>query len=121
MMGVRAVMQESLFYQFRLEDHVPADSLLRHIDRFVDLTGLRDLPGALLQRDRAALDRSGAADPHADRRLMLFAHLKRILRLGRLRLRGPCGARDEFLLAATAQNPRKPAKLIPVPDPTPAT
>ncbi len=32
---------------------------------------------------------------------MLFAHLKRILRLDRLRLRGPCGARDEFLLAAT--------------------
>ena len=42
---------------------------------------------------------------------MLFAHLKRILRLGRLRLRGPCGARDEFLLAATAQNLRKLAKL----------
>lgn len=52
---------------------------------------------------------------------MLFAHLNRIPRLGRLRLRGPCGARDEFLLAATAQNPRKPAKLIPVPDPIPAT
>ena len=34
---------------------------------------------------------------------MLFAHLKRILRLGRLRLRGPTGAKDEFLLAATAQ------------------
>ena len=34
---------------------------------------------------------------------MLFAHLKRILRLGRLRLRGPSGARDEFLLAATAE------------------
>jgi transposase len=46
---------------------------------------------------------------------MLFAHLKRILRLDRLRLRGPCGARDEFLLAATAQNLRKLAKLIPVP------
>ena len=41
MMGERAVMQESLFYQFRLEDHVPADHLLRRIDRFVDLTGLR--------------------------------------------------------------------------------
>jgi hypothetical protein len=41
---------------------------------------------------------------------MLFAHLKRILRLGRLRLRGPCGARDEFLLAATAQNLRRLAK-----------
>ena len=45
---------------------------------------------------------------------MLFAHLKRILKLDRLRLRGPCGARDEFLLAATAQNLRKLAKLIPV-------
>jgi hypothetical protein len=33
---------------------------------------------------------------------MLFARLKRILKLDRLRLRGPCGARDEFLLAVTA-------------------
>jgi transposase len=48
---------------------------------------------------------------------MLFAHLKRILRLERLRLRGPCGARDEFLLAATAQNLRKLAKLVPPPTP----
>jgi hypothetical protein len=52
---------------------------------------------------------------HVSRRLrkkieMLFAHLKRILKLDRLRLRGPNGARDEFLLAATAQNLRKLAK-----------
>jgi transposase len=46
---------------------------------------------------------------------MLFAHLKRILKLARLRLRGPSGARDEFLLAATAQNLRRLAKLRPVP------
>ena len=46
---------------------------------------------------------------------MLFAHLKRILRLDRLRLRGPNGARDEFLLAATAQNLRKLAKMVPSP------
>ena len=52
---------------------------------------------------------------------MLFAHLKRILRLGRLRLRGPNGAKDEFLLAATAQNLRKLAKLIPHPAPIFAT
>src|SRR5439155_9631675 len=45
---------------------------------------------------------------------MLFAHLKRILKLDRLRLRGPNGARDEFHLAAIAQNLRKLAKLIPV-------
>jgi len=48
---------------------------------------------------------------------MLFAHLKRILKLDRLRLRGPNGAKDEFLMAATAQNLRKLAKLIPMPQP----
>jgi transposase len=42
---------------------------------------------------------------------MLFAHLKRILKLDRLRLRGPTGAQDEFTLAAAAQNLRKLAKL----------
>jgi transposase len=52
---------------------------------------------------------------------MLFAHLKRILKLDRLRLRGPNGARDEFHLAATAQNLRKLAKLIPRPSPIAAT
>jgi len=51
---------------------------------------------------------------------MLFAHLKRILKLDRLRLRGPKGARDEFLLAATAQNLRKLAKLISIPSLQPA-
>ena len=40
---------------------------------------------------------------------MLFAHLKRILKLDRLRLRGLKGARDEFILAATAQNLRRMA------------
>jgi hypothetical protein len=45
---------------------------------------------------------------------MLFAHLKRILRLTRLRLRGPNGANDEFLLAATAQNLRRLARLRPM-------
>ena len=48
---------------------------------------------------------------------MLFAHLKGILRLGRLRLRGPCGAQDEFTLAAIAQNLRRLAKLVVRPPP----
>ena len=43
----------------------------------------------------------------------LFAHLKRILRLS-LRLRGPNGANDEFLLAAIAQNLRRLARLRPM-------
>ena len=51
---------------------------------------------------------------------MLFAHLKHILGLDRLRLRGPCGTRDEFTLAAIAQNLRKLAKLVPLPKPVPA-
>ena len=51
---------------------------------------------------------------------MLFAHLKRILKLDRLRLRGPNGARDEFHLAATAQNLRKLAILVPEAPPIPA-
>ena len=37
---------------------------------------------------------------------MLFAYVKRVLKHGRLRLRGQNGARDEFRLAATAQNLR---------------
>ena len=52
---------------------------------------------------------------------MLFAHLKRILKLDRLRLRGPCGARDEFHLAAIAQNLRKLAKICTIRTALPAT
>ncbi len=46
---------------------------------------------------------------------MLFAHMKKIMGLDRLRLRRPNGAKDEFTLAATAQNLRKMAKLLPAP------
>jgi hypothetical protein len=48
---------------------------------------------------------------------MRFAHLKRILKLGRLRLRGPRGAQDEFVLAAIAQNLRRLASLVARPPP----
>ena len=43
---------------------------------------------------------------------MRFAHMKRILRLDRLRLRGLSGARDEVLLTATAQNLKRLVKLL---------
>jgi len=43
---------------------------------------------------------------------MLFAHMKRILKVDRLRLRGLSGANDEFLLTATAQNLRRMAKRL---------
>lgn len=41
MMGDRRVDQGALFYEFCLERHVPQDHLLRAIDRFVDLEGIR--------------------------------------------------------------------------------
>jgi hypothetical protein len=71
--------------------------------------GARDMARAIAKTD------AGDASRRDRKKVveMLFAHLKRILRLGRLRLRGPCGASDEFLLAATAQNLRKLAKLRP--------
>ena len=70
-------------------------------------------------RDKARPVAKTAAISRCERKKveMLFAHLKRILRLDRLRLWGPNGAKDEFLLAATAQNLRKLAKLVPLPAP----
>ena len=72
--------------------------------------GARDMA-----RDIAKTDAYGTSRRQRKKVEMLFAHLKRILRLDQLRLRRPCGAHDEFLLAATAQNLRKLAKLIPAP------
>jgi transposase len=74
--------------------------------------GARDMA-----RDIAKTEEGLASRRQRKKIEMLFAHLKRILRLDRLRLRGPNGARDEFHLAATAQNLRKLAKLIPMPQP----
>ena len=61
---------------------------------------------------RKLVDTAAYRQSRKDRKKVevLFAHLKRILKLDRLRLRGRQGARDEFLLAATAQNLRRMAK-----------
>ena len=217
-MGPKQEAQGALFYEFSIDDHVPQDHLLRSIDRFVDLSEIRQYlsefysytgrpsidPELLIRmllvgycfgirserrlceevhlnlayRWFCRLDlsdpnrgpdgkgvakyralkltcqacpskakccpnadfRSITREEHEDARQvardiaktkqykvsmrlrkkveMLFAHLKRILGLGRLRLRGPCGANDEFLLAATAQNLRKLAKIFPAPQKT---
>jgi hypothetical protein len=84
--------------------NTPARKVPRHVDE-----DARDVARALA--DTPAYERSRHRRKKVE---MLFAHLKRILRLSRLRLRGPSGARDEFLLAATAQNLRKLAKLVPL-------
>ena len=50
---------------------------------------------------------------------MRFAHMKRIFKLDRLRLRGLSGAKDEVLLTATAQNLRRLVKFLCRPPPVP--
>jgi DDE family transposase len=84
---------------------------------------VRRIPRSLYEpaRDvaRAAAKTEAFEQSRRDRKRveMLFAHLKRILRLGRLRLRGPRGAQFEFTLAAIAQNLRRLAKLLARPPP----
>ncbi len=89
--------------------NAPARKLLRSIHE-----GARDLA-----RDIAKTEAYQTSRCQRKKVEMLFAHLKRIPKLDRLRLRGPNGARDEFHLAATAQNLRKLAKLIPMPQVAP--
>jgi len=87
---------------------------------------VRKIPRSLYERARDVARSLAGTEAfeqsrHDRKRIeMRFAHLKRILRLGRLRLRGPRGAQDEFTLAAIAQNLRRLAKLITHPPPFPA-
>lgn len=69
---------------------------------------------------RALAKTQAYAQSRKDRKKVeiLFAHLKRVLKLDRLRLRGITGANDEFLLAATAQNLRRLAQLLAQPPPS---
>jgi hypothetical protein len=48
MMGQQAGVQERLFYEFRLDDWVPTDHLLRKIDGILDMTGLRRHLGGIV-------------------------------------------------------------------------
>jgi transposase len=83
----------------------------------------RKVPRSIYEEARDVARACAKADDYAQSRRdrkkveMLFAHLKRILRLVRLRLRGPSGAQFEFTLAAIAQNLRRLAKLAARPPP----
>ncbi len=94
----------------RCTPNMPARKVTRSIHE-----GARDLARSIATTDAYLVSRGQRKKVE-----MLFAHLKRILKLDRLRLRGPNGAKDEFHLAAAAQNLRKLAKVIPMPSPAPA-
>jgi transposase len=74
----------------------------------------RDLNEDVRDRVRALANTEAFQRSHRERKKveMRFAHMKRILRLDRLRLRGLSGVRDEVLLTATAQNLRRLVKLL---------
>jgi len=117
--GKVATDGETLYYLARTRDcrGCPLKSQccpkppLRRIQRSI-YEEARDVARALAKTE--AFDRSRRERKRVE---MLFAHLKRIFRLGRLRLRGPCGAQFEFTLAAIAQNLRRLAKLVVRPPP----
>ena len=71
MMGDRLVRQETLFHQFRLDDHIPADHMLRGIDSLRRPRWVEAASSIVLQHDGPALDRSRTDDQDAARRLLL--------------------------------------------------
>lgn len=74
----------------------------------------RDLNEDVRDSVRALADTDAFQQSRRERKKveMRFAHMKRVLRLDRLRLRGLSGARDEVLLTATAQNLKRLVKLL---------
>ena len=100
----------------------PSASACRHCPRKPDCTDgstrtlvrLVDEDAQQSVRDLASTAAYAVARARRKKVEMLFAHLKRHLKLRRLRLRGLAGATEEFLLAATAQNLKRLVKLTPV-------
>jgi transposase len=83
----------------------------------------RDVNEAARDRVRAIMKTNAYAQSACDRKKIetLFGEAKRVLGFTRLRLRGPTGAQDEFLLTAIVQNLKRLAKLAAIPPPQPAT
>lgn len=94
-------------------------------DRCCPNTPIRKIVRSIHESARDVARRIGTTEQYQRSRSerkkveMLFAHLKRILKLDRLRLRGLSGASDEFTLAAAVQNLRRLAKVLPQGPPAP--
>jgi hypothetical protein len=101
---------------YRASQHACRDCPLKAQRR--SNTSMRKIARSIQEEARDVAGRINESDQYLRSRKqrkkveMQFAHLKRILRLDRLRLRGLSGAFDEFTLAAAAQNLRRLAKLV---------
>jgi transposase len=112
----RGIVNKAGFIRYRASLHDCTDCPLkprccpnavsRHIVRHVH-EAARDVARAVAKTDDYRRTRRQRKQVE-----MLFAHMKRILKMDRLRLRGINGARDEFLLTATAQNLRRMVKVL---------
>src|SRR5213596_1100769 len=113
---------ETLLYRARTSDCGPCPLKARCCPKAPERKIPRSIHEDARDAARALVGTEAFEQSRRDRKRveMLFAHLKRILKLGRLRLRGPWGARDEFTLAAIAQNLRRLAKLVARPPPAAA-
>ena len=98
--------QQELLLDLRIEAKAHDGGFMRKVTRDVN-EDVRDRVRALANTE--AFRKSSRERKKVE---MRFAHMKRILRLDRLRLRGLSGARDEVLLTATAQNLRRLVKLL---------
>src|SRR5438045_7566311 len=97
-MGNRQVMQATLYYEFSLQSHVPSDHLLRSIDRFVALDGLR--------RDLAAFYSDigrPSVDPELMIRMLIVGYCFGIRSERRLCEGGPSEPRLPVVLSARAR------------------
>ena len=69
MMG-KQTHSESLFYYFRIEDHIPEDHLLRLVDRYIDVTFVREtLKASYSHTGRPSID------PEVLLRILLIGYL----------------------------------------------
>jgi len=93
---------DGCLFKMRCCPNTPARQVPRDLDE-----DARDVTRALAKTE--AFEQSRRERKKVE---MRFAHMKRIFRLDRLRLRGLSGARDEVLLTATAQNLRRLVKLL---------
>jgi hypothetical protein len=90
MMG-HSARSESLFYYFRIEDHVPEDHLLRLVDRHIDFAFVR---GTL----KASYSHIGR--PSIRNKIeALFSELRNQIRLRKVRLRGLRNAKEQFYVS----------------------
>lgn len=110
---------ETLLYRARTSDCGPCPLKFRCCPKAPERKIPRSIHEGARDIARALADTDAFQQSRRDRKRveMLFAHLKRILKLGRLRLRGPRSAQDEFTLAAIAQNLRRLARMMAQPPP----